>query len=261
MTYQNLGRLLESYYARFNKKRYISPDPLELVLGYRSGADREVAALISSSLALGRVRCIVDNAGRVLDTLETAHGSPAETLKRISDNELRELFAGFRYRFFSSDDVIALLRGMKGVLRRFGTLEDCFLSGYNRADNTTLPALTGFVHRLYHEAGEKIKMIPDPERESACKRLHLFLRWMIRNDAVDPGVWTGVAPGVLVVPMDVHMHRISQTLGMTIRKQADAKTAIEVTAAFKQYRRDDPVRYDFCLTRTGIHPELQSFVF
>lgn len=253
----NLSALLESYYSRYNKRRYIRPDPLELVLEYDEPADREVAGLISSSLALGRVKCIVDTAAIVLRSLK----DPARVLRNISENDLRELFAGFRYRFFSNEDLVRLLLGIGGVLRKFGTLENCLFDAYQSSDDTVLPALTGFVHSIYREAGEKCKMLPDPVRGSACKRLHLYLRWMVRHDEVDPGVWKSIPPEVLLVPMDVHMHRIARGFGLTARKQADTKTAIEVTESFKNFCSDDPVRYDFCLTRKAIHPELQNFVF
>jgi len=248
MTPESLARFLEFQYRRYNRKRYISPDPLELVFEYEEAADREVAGLISSSLALGRVKAIVNAAGTVLRSL----GPPARALEGIPESELRAVFSDFRYRFFSHDDLVKLLLGIGGVLRRFGTLENCFLSGFDQTDTSTVPALTRFVGAVSAEAGGSLKMLPDPGRGSACKRLHLFLRWMVRRDEVDPGVWRGVDPSVLVVPMDVHMHRISTKLGMTARKLADLRTAGEVTDFFKTIRADDPVRYDFCLTRAAI---------
>ncbi len=254
---KNLASLLESYYHRYNRKRYISPDPLQLVFDYEEAADREVAGFISSSLALGRVNSIIGAAGGVLRSL----GSPARGLRRISETDLRTEFSGFRYRFYSSEDLVNLLLGIGGVLRQFGSLENCFLSCVDPSDQTTLPALTRFVRLIGREAGGSLAMLPDPVLGSACKRLHLFLRWMIRHDAVDPGVWRGIKPAILVVPMDVHMHRISCSLGITERKQPDAKTAVEVTDFFRSIRPDDPVRYDFCLTRTAIHPQLRDFVF
>jgi uncharacterized protein (TIGR02757 family) len=250
-------RILESHYRRYNKKGYISPDPLELVYEYEDAADREVAGLIASSFALGRVKSIVDTGGHVLKTLQ----NPARVLRDSSERDIRKRFTGFKYRFFSENDIADLLLAIGAVLRRFGSLENCFLEHLDPSDETTLPSLTCFVQSICGEAGASLKILPDPRRGSACKRLHLFLRWMIRHDAVDPGVWAGIRPSILIVPMDVHMHRISRELGMTGRKQADAKTALEVTGFFKALRPDDPVRYDFCLTRMGIHPELQNFVF
>ncbi|MFW6062129.1 MAG: DUF2400 family protein [Planctomycetota bacterium] len=99
--------------------------------------------------------------------------------------------------------------------------------------------------------------MPDPSRGSACKRLLLWLRWMVRRDAVDPGDWRGVPASKLVIPLDVHMHRITRLLGFTRRKQANLATAMEVTAGFARLCPADPVRYDFALTRFGIHPDME----
>jgi uncharacterized protein (TIGR02757 family) len=118
--------------------------------------------------------------------------------------------------------------------------------------------LVGFVREIEAEAGSRLKMLADPSRGSACKRLHLYLRWMIRSDEVDPGVWQGLSPARLVVPMDVHMHRIGTQMGFVTRKQPDLKAALEATEYFRSIRPDDPVRYDFCLTRMGIHPVLSG---
>jgi uncharacterized protein (TIGR02757 family) len=227
------------------------------VYEYDDPADREVVGFIASSFALGRVKSILDSAAGVLKTLP----NPAGTLRDLSSRELRKRLSGFRYRFFSDTDLFELLAGIAGVLRGYGSLERCFTDALDTAHDTTLPALAKFVAALREETGGRVKMLPDPGAGSACKRLHLFLRWMVRRDAVDPGLWRGVSPSLLVVPMDVHMHRISIRYGMTKRKQADMKTALEVTRFFKTLRPDDPVRYDFCLTRMEIHPALKSFDF
>jgi len=128
-----------------------------------------------------------------------------------------------------------------------------------------LPALGRFVDELCSAAGGlDDHLLPRPERGSACKRLNLWLRWMVRRDAVDPGGWTGVSPAQLVVPLDVHMHRICRALGLTRREAADLRTAVEITDAFRSFAPDDPVRYDFALTRLGIRPgpeaDLEAFL-
>jgi uncharacterized protein (TIGR02757 family) len=131
-------------------------------------------------------------------------------------------------------------------------------------DETTLPALSSFAREINVRACEQYNsLIPQPAKKSACKRLHLFLRWMVRSDEVDPGVWTGVSPAVLIIPLDTHMHRICGLLGMTARTQADMRTAHEITEGFRRVSPEDPVRYDFALTRLGIlreEEELSSIV-
>ena len=96
--------------------------------------------------------------------------------------------------------------------------------------------------------------LPSPDGGSACKRLNLFLRWMVRKDNVDPGIWQSIPASHLIVPLDTHMHRIAKAMGLTSRKQADIQSAIEITGAFSFIRPADPVRYDFALTRLGIKP-------
>jgi uncharacterized protein (TIGR02757 family) len=130
------------------------------------------------------------------------------------------------------------------------------MSGLRSGDPTVVPALSAFVGNVFPEGCDFL--IPTPDRGSACKRLNLFLRWMVRRDDVDPGGWDGVPPSKLVVPLDIHMHRIALTLGLTERKQADLRTAIEITEAFRKLSPSDPVRYDFVLTRFGIRKDLDQ---
>ncbi|MCK4410112.1 MAG: DUF2400 family protein, partial [Candidatus Eisenbacteria sp.] len=130
-------------------------------------------------------------------------------------------------------------------------------------DETVLPALTSFVGGIADAscvaAGvEGACPLPDPARGSACKRLHLFLRWMVRSDDVDPGGWDAVPASKLIVPLDTHMHRFSLLLGLTDRKQANGRTALEITRAFRSFSPDDPVKYDFSLTRLGIRDDLSE---
>jgi uncharacterized protein (TIGR02757 family) len=109
--------------------------------------------------------------------------------------------------------------------------------------------------------GDCGRLLADPRDKSACKRLNLYLRWMVRRDDVDPGGWEGVRPAQLVVPLDVHMHRIGRALGLTQRQQADCRTALEVTEAFRKISPEDPVKYDFALTRLGIRDDTNLDAF
>ena len=136
-----------------------------------------------------------------------------------------------------------------------------FGAGLGTGDETVLPALSVFVDRLRELSGGTdavASLLSSPEDGSACKRLNLYLRWMVRRDAVDPGPWTRVSQKLLVVPLDTHLFRIAARIRLTTRKQADLKTALEVTRRFALLRPDDPVRYDFCLTRLGINPACRA---
>lgn len=150
-----------------------------------------------------------------------------------------------------------MLFGIKRVVEDYGSLQKCFLKGYDSKHENILSGATFLVMELSSVFnGCPRSLLPSPARGSACKRLNLFLRWMVRNDNVDPGGWSKVTPSKLIVPMDVHMGRICRSLKLTHRKQSDMKAALEVTEAFRKIEPDDPVRYDFCLTRLGIRDDL-----
>jgi hypothetical protein len=150
-----------------------------------------------------------------------------------------------------------LLFGLAEMLRRFGTLEQAFLCDYREDDETVLPALTSFAERLSgYAGGDHGILVSFPDKGSASKRLHLFLRWMVRSDELDLGLWHRVDTAKLIVPVDTHMLRIARYLGLTERKTADRRAAEEVTASFRRVNPADPAMYDFALTRAGIHPGL-----
>lgn len=129
--------------------------------------------------------------------------------------------------------------------------------GLGAGDETVLDALSKFAGELSRRAGGcRRGLVPSPCKGSACKRLNLFMRWMVRRDEVDPGGWSGVPPSKLVVPLDTHMFRICSTMGLTRRKQADLRTAREITDRFREIAPGDPVRYDFALTRLGMRGEM-----
>jgi uncharacterized protein (TIGR02757 family) len=250
---------LERLYARLNRREYVHPDPLEFLYDYEDARDREVAGFVAASLSYGRVRSILQSVRAVLPVLPT----PARALQDMARCDLAERLAGFAHRFATGAEMAALLAGVSAVLRRHGSLNACFLHHLSAGDATVSRALAGFVGELREGTGGlDAHLLPDPARGSACKRLHLFLRWMVRQDAVDPGGWTCVAPRQLLVPLDVHMHRIGRALGLVRRRSADARAAEELTDAFRAFAPDDPVRYDFAITRLGIRPgaDLEAFL-
>ena len=152
---------------------------------------------------------------------------------------------------------MALLLGTRDALDEYGSLEECFLAGLGRQDDTIFQALCAFVKALgVSDNGSPNSLLPLPERGSACKRLNLYLRWMARQDDVDPGGWNRIPLSKLIIPLDTHMHKISVAMGFTRRRQADMRTAIEVTRAFQKISPEDPVRYDFVLTRLGIREDM-----
>lgn len=239
-----LKSVLDHLYETYATRQWVHPDPLEFLYACEDVRDRELVGLIASSLAYGNVRQILRSVARVLDVLGPR---PRARLLRMSDTALEGGLAGFRHRWTTDRDVFRLLSGVRAVLRRHGTIEAALGRHWHGA---LTPALAGLVRELGE--GGPTGLLPDPARGSACKRLHLYLRWMVRCDAVDPGGWEVLAPSDLMVPLDVHMHRIARRIGFTQRRQANERTAVEVTTGFRALSPADPVRYDFALTRLGI---------
>ncbi len=245
---------LEGLYRRYNRRRYVDPDPIAFLYDYPDPADREIAALIAASLAYGQVRTILKSVSAVLEILGP---TPARSLIAVSPDAVRERMAGFVHRFATGDHVAGLLAAARSILLEYGALQSCFTAGLHPSDETVLPALTRFANRLIERApSDPGHLMPRPGKGSACKRLNLMLRWLVRKDAVDPGGWEDVSPEKLIVPLDVHMHRMARRLGLTDRRCANMKTALEITAGFSAICPEDPVRYDFTLTRPGIRGDL-----
>jgi len=241
---------LEQLFSLYQGRQWVHPDPLEFLYLYGEERDREIVGLIASSLAYGRVAQILKSVSAVLDKMGA---SPHDFVLSSTDAELQKIFAGFKHRFTTAKDLISLLRGARAVYEDFGSLYNCFMEAHDDRQDTVYEGLCFLVAQIIKANGQTSNtLLPLPERGSACKRLHLFLRWMVREDDVDPGGWHEVSPSKLIVPLDIHMHRTCSLLRMTCRKQADLKTALEITRAFRHFAPEDPVKYDFVLTRLGI---------
>lgn len=241
---------LDALYHQYNRRELVHPDPLVFLYAYPDIRDREIAGLLASCLAYGRVAQIYKSLSCVLEKMGT---SPLDFLKRSTRRSVNAAYSGFSHRFATGENIVALLLAIKDVLDRYGSIQGCFLSGMTSGADTVLPALTLFAAALTAGNPKGIgHLIPLPERGSACKRLNLFLRWMVRKDHVDPGGWDKIPASKLIIPLDVHMHRIGVRLGFTLRKQADMRTALEITRAFSQMIPEDPLKYDFTLCRMGM---------
>lgn len=242
-------------YSAYNQRQYVHPDPLEFLYSYDDLHDREIVALVASSLAYGNVSQILKAVSVVLKRLD----SPYEFLSKASPDLLFKRFIDFKYRFTTGEELARMLFGVKLTVERYGSLGACFLHAFRDDHDNVVPALSFFVKELSRVFDKRPRsLLPSPDSGSACKRLNLFLRWMVRRDEVDPGGWDDVPKSKLIIPLDVHMHRISLGLRLTNRKQASLRTAIEITSAFKIIEPEDPVRYDFALARLGIRKDLSS---
>ncbi len=281
-----LRLFLEGMYDRFNRGEYVPPDPLEVVREYGEARDREIAALVASALAVGRAGLIV---GAVREVMNRMDGSPRAVLDGADRCGLENRLSGFRYRFFSGSDLAALLFGAGALLREYGSLGAAFSAFFRDSmahaaaepvgkPITVAPALGRFVREIRERAGgagdfapapdalagETARgvpfaknLLPAPSGGSACKRPFLMLRWLVRKDGVDPGGWDPALAPFLVQPMDTHMSWVARRLGFIGEgAPVNLATALEVTGRFRAISPDDPLRYDFALTRPGIRPDL-----
>jgi uncharacterized protein (TIGR02757 family) len=252
-----LAAFLEDIYASCNRLERLRRDPLAVVRRYADVADREVAALACSTLAFGSVDLIIRACEAALAPLGD---HPAAALARMAEPDIEDAYSAYRYRYVFPKDMAALMLGAKRGREERGSLQDLFLSG-DSGSRDIVPALGAFVRALARlGAGRsgpiRPNLLPDPARGSACKRPFLFLRWLVREDDVDPGGWRRVDRARLVVPLDLHMARVCRDrLGFIGGGTANLRAALWATDAFRAYAPEDPVKYDFALTRPGIDPE------
>jgi uncharacterized protein (TIGR02757 family) len=249
--------VLERLYEKNNRCELISPDPLQFVYRYSDQADMEIAAFLASALAYGRVQQIEKSLENLLGRMGDR---PSEFVINF-DKDKRQTLKDFKHRFTTGDDISDLLTLLRIIINRCGSIERYFALGYNPGDRNIIPALSEFCDSLLdiHTAGAKGQparglkyLLVTPAGGSACKRLNLFLRWMVRDDDVDAGLWTSVDKAKLVVPVDVHMSRLCKILGFYERKTVSLASAVEITESFARIEPADPVKYDFALSRIGI---------
>ncbi len=177
---------------------------------------------------------------------------PLSEIKQTSFSRLQRRLRGFKHRFTTGDEVAGLLYGAGEILRDRGSLGEFVRDHIDDSQRTVIESMTAFASALVDGSKGRCRaLVSDPGKGSACKRLNLYFRWMVRRDAVDPGGWA-VAPNKLIVPLDTHMHRFALRYGLTARRAADLKTAVEITDGFRKFCPEDPVKYDFALTRIGI---------
>lgn len=255
-----LKRVLDTFYRDYNFQKRMQHDPIAFPHRYRNALDIETSGFIASCFAYGRVDLFRQVIGRILSTMEQ---SPGDFLMDFNLRKQRRLFAGIKYRFNENDDIVCLLYLIHKIVRRHGSLEHCFRSFYRSDDRNIGKGLAGFVGSFLSidtspvygsniRPPGLIQFFPMPDSGSACKRMNLFLRWMIRSRDIDLGLWKGVPADRLVIPLDTHIARISRCLGLTSRKSQDWKTAVEITESLKKIDPEDPLKYDFALCHHGI---------
>ncbi len=251
-----LGPLLDAFASRFDASAHIHRDPLRFPHRFTAHDAVEAVAFLAASLAFGRVASF----SVPLEAMLTALGPhPAAALRAADPDVLRRATPG-RYRWLDPDDLRALLAAVGGAIREHGSLQGLYVGGATGdpwADlGRFLAALRGFAEAAHPAAGERSRalafLFPSTTAAAACKRQHLFLRWMVRRDPPDLGVWTAVEPSALVMPCDVHTARIGHALGRCERPEPSRRAAVALTRSLAAIDPQDPVRFDFALCHLGI---------
>lgn len=285
MKYQKLKKYLDRLYETFDIK-YISPDPIEVVHKFSNPLDKEIIGLLSAILAYGNVKSIINSINIIIKNMDS---TPLNFVVRFQPEKDFSKFLLFKHRFTSGIDILNVLFILHNIYKKYGSLKEFYYVGYNESDKDIKNSLISFVNRflsypvifdnknknvaLQFIAHNKLCRInpttttiskakdfpslkylfPSPQQGSACKRLNLFLRWMVRRgDKIDFGLWDKINPNKIIIPVDTHIARICRNIGLTTRNSADWKMAKEITENLKKLDPNDPVKYDFAITRLGI---------
>ena len=245
---ERLKFLLDEKVAQYNTPEFIANDPISFPHSFTRREDVEIVALLASVIAWGNRRMILRSGNRMFH--EIMHSAPYEYVMGWEWESLDDWLN--IHRTFFAADLKYICRGLKEIYSSYGSMEPLFVGcssweGIERLRNELANANGGAVIRHISNP-VSIKGKPG----SACKRMHMMLRWLCRNDGVvDLGIWHNVSPSQLMIPIDVHVSRTARTLGLVSRKQNDRRTVEELTAKLREFSPEDPVRYDFALFGVG----------
>ncbi len=238
---------LEKIYERYTVKELVGTDPIMFLHQYSDKRDLEIVGLIAAALAYGRVAQIQRDVAVVLNKM---NGKPRAYVEAANKKELRKTFKGFKHRFTSGEEIAALIFAMKRAIEEFGGLEETIAQGIMPDDDNLMNGLVFFTNKLRgYSKTTPSSLISDASKGSACKRLNLYLRWMVRDADIDFGCFKTIDKSKLIIPLDTHVYRFSHMYGLTGRKAADLKCAVEITNELKKFCPSDPVKYDFAITR------------
>ncbi|MCV6628980.1 MAG: TIGR02757 family protein [Flavobacteriaceae bacterium] len=247
MDFASLKSYLDEKAAQYNQHFFIASDPIQIPHRFEKKEDIEIAAFLSATIAWGNRKSIIKNANRMMQIMEE---NPFDFICHHQESDLKAA-KKFVHRTFQGVDFCYFLRALQHIYINGDTLENFFVSD--------APNLFESIHQfkkhffsLPHKTRTQ-KHLPDPIKGSAAKRMHMFLRWMVRRDpnGVDFGIWTKISPAQLSCPLDVHTGNIARKLGLLSRKQNDAKTLLELDTNLRKMDPIDPVKYDFALFGLG----------
>lgn len=251
MEHTELKELLEALYDRYNVIDFISEDPISIPHSFERKEDIEISGFLAATIAWGNRKSIVNNAFRLMERLDNA---PYDFTMNASEQELNT-FCGCIHRTFNGSDCADFIRGIRHVCTGHGSLGAYFEQAY--ADSKDLRVVLSRFGRLFREADHNPrseKHLSSIDKGAACKRLNMYLKWMIRNDerGVDFGLWQTIPASALYLPLDVHTGNVGRALKLLSRKQNDWKAVEEITATLRTLDPNDPVKYDFALFGAGI---------
>lgn len=247
-----LKTFLDRKVKEYNQPHFIKQDPISIPHRFTKKQDIEVAGFFASIFAWGNRTTIINKTTELLQLMDDA---PHQFIVDHSDKELQRLLA-FKHRTFNTTDLLYFLLFLKHHYQTYTTLETAFSKWMNKSDANVENALRGFHDYFFSLEDAPVrtkKHIATPQRKSTCKRLNMFLRWMVRDDAkgVDFGIWKHISATQLICPIDVHVARVARQFQLIKRKQTDWETAIELTEVLKTFDAADPVKYDFALFSLG----------
>jgi len=253
---QKLKEKLDKLYIQYQQK-FSSKDPVWVLHRFSDARDIEIIGLITASYSYGQV----DQINKFTEKLLSAIGNkPYEFTINFAKRKDKKFLKGLNYRFNTEDDLADLFHALQCAVEEHGSLKNLFLKGYKTDSENIIEALSHFTsylssysNRLNRDERNYFNyLLPNPTNKSTCKRMNLFLRWMIRKDKIDTGLWAEVSKSRLIMPVDVHVARVSKKLKLVNRKSVDLKFALELTETLKKFDKDDPVKYDFSLCHIGI---------
>jgi uncharacterized protein (TIGR02757 family) len=250
MKREQIYELLERKYKEHNSNYFIPADPISIPHRFSKLQDVEITAFWIAMLAWGNRKSIITSGNRLVELMD---GAPHDFILNHQDKDLKR-FLDFKHRTFNATDALYFIEFFKQHYGRHNSLETLFL---NAANSNLKTENTGAALAQFHESFFSLedaphrtrKHIATPLRGSTCKRMNMFLRWMVRKDkhGVDFGLWKKIKPAQLFIPLDVHVDRTARKLGLIKRKQTDWETVVELTENLKTFDPKDPVKYDFAL--------------
>ena len=250
MTSAELKDFLDTKVNQYNNPKFIESDPIQVPHQFSKKQDIEIAGFLTATIAWGNRKSIIKNAKRMMELLDSA---PYDFVMHHQDNDLEKL-KSFVHRTFNGNDFIQFIKCLKYIYKNYGGLESVFLK--YAEDNSLQTSISKFKAAFFEIEHLKRtqKHVSDPLKNSAAKRLNMYLRWMIRNDntGVDFGIWKSLSPSQLSCPLDVHSGNVARKLGLIHRKQNDAKALLGLDIALRKLDPKDPVKYDFALFGLGV---------